>query len=76
MGKLQVNYKISNSPLWQHIRQYPFYCQSKTHSFKKTKQKKALLSASVHAKQLLLSIMCPVTHCATTNWHMVLIQGI
>lgn len=75
MGKLQVNYKISNSPWWQHIRQYSFYCQSKTYSFKKTKQK-ALLSASVHAKQLLLFTMRPVTHCATMNWHMVLIQGI
>lgn len=75
MGKLQVKYKISNSPWWQHIRQHPFYCQSKTYSFKKTKQK-ALLSASMHAKQLLLSTVCPVTHCATMNWHMVLIQGI
>lgn len=39
MGELQVKYRKCNSPWWQHIRQYPFYCQSKTYSFKKTKQK-------------------------------------
>lgn len=76
MGKLQVKYKISNSPWWQRIRRYSFYCQNKKHIPLRKPNKKPCWMLQCMPSNYCFPQCVPVTHCATINWHMVLIQGI